>query len=286
MLQVSIGILPPQRGILPPNKQANLVKSLDIRISVILRYERQVSSSFFLSLFKPTLIHLLAMSSVMSWPQLPVAEQTQDFWFGFPSTALGYDIGTRRAAPAEPPFIQWDPIYGGWWQGPRKLRNFRPNKHWTRPHDGKRPGAIGRLKDALTNKGADVFVTLSGDTRTLHRDRPQRWQWTNDGLTDEEVLERRAFDKDHRLQDEMPPSSAPWTWSREVIPNYNFRNRRYERTSPRMLDPGRFWADAHWAPGAKSGDIPLSYKDVSGRWSTRVPCLAGMFPGGRPRPPI
>lgn len=222
----------------------------------------------------------------MSWMTLrPLAEQTQDAVYGFGNgTSWPWDdVGTRRSAPAEMPFVEYDPDYGGWWQGDRKLRHFRPKKYFTRPHDGKRPGAMGRFKDALTGRGADVFITLSGDTRTLMRDRPQRWQWTNDGLSRLEILEKRLFDKDHRPQDEMMIDNAPWTWHREAA-NYNFRTRRFEYPSRRWLNPDHFWRDAHWAPGAKHcSDNPLCKKDLAGIWQTRVPWWASNFAGGRPR---
>lgn len=222
----------------------------------------------------------------MPWPWHVLAEQTQDAHYGYP--ALGMPLwnvgGDRRHVPWELPFTEYDPIHGGWWKGDRKLRHFKPKKFWTRPIDGKRPGALGRLKDALTGEGADVFVTLSGDKRTLMRDVPQRWQWTNAGLSDWERWEKRMFDKDHRRQDEMPIwNTTAAAEKREAKPFYNFRTREFERPNYQWANPDHFWKDAQWPFGAKhSSDSPLSKQDVHNNWQTRVPPWAGFFPGGRP----
>ncbi|RMY64569.1 hypothetical protein D0863_09735 [Hortaea werneckii] len=192
--------------------------------------------------------------------------------------------GHARDAPREYPYIEHNAQLGGWWQGPVRLRNFKPNLYFTRPHDGKRTGGFGRLKDALTGEGPDVFVTISGDKRTLMRDRPQKWQWSEWALTDEEQDERIEFDKDLRYQDLEPIIETPWA-QRSGWHKYNFRTRKFEH--PRwswLTDHDKVWRDATWAPGAKRRDMrPLNKRNIYGEWESRVPWQAGYWCGGRPR---
>lgn len=218
------------------------------------------------------------------WTPPPASEQTQDAWWNFPYGPLpnpSFDSGgTHRSNPAEPPFKEHDPVLGGWWQGDRRLKNFKPRHYFTRPSDGKRPGSIGRLKDALTGEGADVFITSSGDKRTLMRDRPQRWQWTkNPGLGYEKWLEHFG-DKDWRPQDFMPIRDAPWTEGKHGGKVYNFRHREFEQPRPWWFwwpENDRVWVDARWSQGAKHASrSPLSKKLVSGAWQSRVPFDAGV----------
>lgn len=197
--------------------------------------------------------------------------------------------GARRRYPTEQPYIEYDPQNRGWYRGDQRIPNFRPRHYWTRPHDGKRPGALGRLKDALTGEGAGVFVTTSGDKRTFMRDRPQKWQWTNWDMDDARKFDFFA-DPDYRLQDSMRASSAPWAkGSARSGELYNFRTRRYEEPGqPWWLTGGggqnsSMWRDAQWRPGAKRSDTsPYSYQSPDEAWWSRVPWTAGYYPGGRP----
>jgi hypothetical protein len=200
------------------------------------------------------------------------------------------DVGPRRRFPAEHPFIQYFPGYG-WHQGDRKLRHFKPKYYWTRPHDGKRPGAWGRLKDGLTGEGPDVFVTINGDKRTLMRDRPQKWQWSRWGRSPGEIDDQRRYDRDAIEAEFMDPFEPTWTdKSSRAGAYYNFKNRRYETLQPSwsgsMFGYGasnRVWRDAQWRPGAKRSDTnPYNYQTPDLQWWNRVPYNAGEFPGGRP----
>ncbi|TKA26142.1 hypothetical protein B0A50_04639 [Salinomyces thailandicus] len=199
-----------------------------------------------------------------------------------------FTTGPRRSAPAELPFIQWRPEWGGgWYRGRRKLPSstFTPKAYFTRPHDGKRSGGLGRFKDALTGEGPDVFVTVSGDKRTLMRDRPQRWQWSQWGLSWGEALSRRD-DRDWREQDELPVLGMPWAGGEaRAGMGYNFRTRRFEAPRPRWETRDGVWTDAQWREGARRGDqLPLGKRDINGFWQSRVPWRSGRWAGGRPRP--
>ncbi|KAK3117087.1 hypothetical protein LTR53_001892 [Teratosphaeriaceae sp. CCFEE 6253] len=206
------------------------------------------------------------------------AENTLDQTFNWPVQGYSpHDFGSRRSAPAELPFRQYDPNYGGWWQRGRRLKNFRPNYYYTRPCDGKRRGTMGRLKDAMTSEGPDVFVTISGDKRTLMKDRPQRWQWTGWGLAPQRQRDR-LFDRDWRPQDDMD-----FLGGSRAEGAYNFRNRKFEYPRLRDWQSDRLWTDAHWPEAAKrSARDPLSKRYLNGVQTTRVPWDSGWYPGGRP----
>ncbi len=206
-----------------------------------------------------------------------VAEETQDRRYNFPNNRWFDQGGTRRTFPAELPFREYDPFAHCWRQGPHRLRNFRPNLYFTRPCDGKRTGTLGRLKDALTGEGPDVFVTISGDKRTLMRDRPQKWQWAGWGAPDREAY---RYDKDWRQQDAMPLMGKM----------YNFRDRKFHR--PKMWwytnpNSDRVWTNAQWEDGARRSDMsPLNKELMSGLQMTKVPHWSGLGPrraGGRER---
>lgn len=195
------------------------------------------------------------------------------------------DRGPRRTYPLEQPFIQYHPG-DGWWKGDRKLRHFKPKYYWTRPNDGKRTGSWGRLKDALTGQGPDVFVTMTGDKRTLMRDRPRKDQWTRWPEDPARWWERSNLDPDAIPAEFMDSYNASWTnnsW--RGITRYNFRTRKYEPTHlSRGSNPRNIWRDAQWRTGAKTSDRnPLSHQTADGIWWSRIPWDAGYYPGGRPK---
>ena len=191
--------------------------------------------------------------------------------------------GNRRHAPSEMPYVEWDPMQRVWIQGEHIKRNFEPNRYFTRPHDGKRPGWSGRLKDALVGEGADVFITTSGDKRTLMRDRPQKWQWTNNANPSDTIA--ILTDRDFRLQDLMHVRDHKFSTQRWSEPLYNFKNRQYQSLGRTYRNPGNMWPGAKWAPGAKrSAQSPWSHQDFFGQWWDRLPLNTGWWAGGRPRP--
>ena len=200
------------------------------------------------------------------------------------------DAGSRRRYPREQPFIEYNPIHKGWYQGGRRKRGgWRPRHYWTRPNDGKRSGAWGRFKDVLTSEGPDVFITTSGDERTLMRDRPQKHEWS--GWPLEQARRRdKTWDPDWRLQDEMPVKEMSWTKTSGRFGGavYNFRTRKYESPASLWLTGGwgpnnRVWRDAQWRPNAKRSDAsPYNYQTPDEQWWTRVPGNVGIYPGGRP----
>ena len=219
------------------------------------------------------------------WPTSnPFGDDYQNFVqnYGFSPADIGLpDLGSRRTAPRELPYREYRKDFG-WWQGDRKLRNFKPNYYMTRPHDGKRSGTLGRLKDVVTGEGPDVFVTINGDKRTLMKDRPKSWQWNGWGPTGQE-LRNILTDKDFREQD-LISWDMPWTeGDRAKKPFYNFRNREYEYPKPSWLRPNGVWTNAQWAPGARHDSrTPLNKRDYFGLWWSRVPRDAEFYAGGRP----
>jgi len=216
--------------------------------------------------------------------QDPVSENLQDNYWNYPPWAahLFNNVGPARNAPREMPFVEWDPQQRVWHQGPITKRNFRPKYYFTRPHDGKRPGWGGRVKDAFTGEGADVFVTISGDKRTLMRDRPQRWQWTN-WMFSEDVA-NIISDKEFRMQDLEPVIETKYGGSRWKKPYYNFRNREHESAYKTYRHPDKMWTGTQWPRGARHNDRnPWSKRDATGQWFSAVPWWAGAWPGGRPK---
>ncbi|KAK3705495.1 hypothetical protein LTR37_013312 [Vermiconidia calcicola] len=196
------------------------------------------------------------------------------------------DRGHARSAPAELPYIEYDPGLRRWTQGNKVLSSsFKPKKYWARPVDGKRRGALGRLKDGLTGEGPDVFAVLNGDRRTLHRDLPHRAQWSNwDGPNHNPNWLSWWYGEDmDETRGEHWHGDAPW--ADQGAKRYNFRNRKYQGPARQHLDAlrGKLWSDAYWREGAKRNDKnPLSKKDHWGQAWTRVPYWqAYMYPGGR-----
>lgn len=218
----------------------------------------------------------------MSFCNPPAAEGFQDACYNWPFTQPTWDLGPRRSAPREMPFREYDPQLGGWWQGNRKLHNFKPNYYFTRPHDGKRSGTWGRLKDVMTRQGPDVFVTISGDKRTLMRDRPQKRHWAGWGEAPWETFNRIECDKDWRPQDEMPIMDIGRTRKRAFEPFYNFRNRKFEHPRWKWAEKDGVWTDAHWDERHPRGAPPLNKRDLAGAWESGVPWYAGAWAGGRP----
>ena len=183
-------------------------------------------------------------------------------------------------SPGEMPYTEWDPKLRAWCQGSRIRRNFEPNRYFTRPHDGKRAGWTGRFKDAIVGEGADVFITTSGDKRTLMRDRPQKWQWTTNH--DPAEVYRILTDPDFREQDKLHVIDHPFSTKRWGQPWYNFKNRKYQSVGRTLRNPGNMWPGANWPPGAKRRDqLPWSHQEIYNTWWDRVPFSVERWPGGR-----
>lgn len=220
-------------------------------------------------------------------PQQPAEHIQQGRWNWRFGRNPWSDEGPRRTFPCAEPFIQHFPRNGshtpGWHKGDRHLHHFKPNYYWTRPHDGKRSGTLGRLKDALTGEGADVFITINGDKRAFMRDRPQRWQWSGWSEEASRWYQRRWFDPDAIEAEFVNPFAAGWT-ERKSGGRYNFRTRRYEPPQVGWTDPRSVWMNAQWRPGAKRSSMkPLNHQTAEGLWWSTVPWQAGNFVGGRPR---
>lgn len=197
----------------------------------------------------------------------------------------GYNVGPRRSAPAEPPYRTQRK--GRWYEGKREIRGFKATMYLVRPSDGKRAGTKGRLLDALSGEGPDVFAVKCGDKRTLMRDRPQRWMWSGWAISEVQSTEAMLFDKDFRRKDLRRPRdfSSSIEKTRASKSRYNFQTRRYQsEREPLTRPPEDIWTDARWADGARHQDrFPLSYRDANREWWTRVPPDSGNYAGGRPR---
>lgn len=210
-------------------------------------------------------------------------------WFGW-VPGPGHERGHARSAPAEQPFVDYDPRIKRWTQGGRVLdKDFKAKKYWARPVDGKRRGTMGRLKDGLTGEGPDVFVVLNGDRRTLHRDMPHRAQWSKwkgPGYDVNWWSKVLGEDRDLTMGENV---SWDMKWAKsDPREKYNFQTREYEGPRKRFKHEmqGRLWTDAHWPDGAKRDHMnPLSFRGpYPDQWSTRVGFGAGLWPGGRPFP--
>lgn len=126
--------------------------------------------------------------------------------------------------------------------------------YFIRPQDGhpnRRRGTLGRLTDALTGEGPDVFVTSTTRGR-LMRDRPQRWQWSGHGPDIEEIL-TRVVEPDFAWSELAPVRETPWA-KRDPREKYDCRKRRYVRT------------DAQWDPGAGRVTWPETFRGGESRW--------------------
>lgn len=126
-----------------------------------------------------------------------------------------------------------------------KPQNVKPTMYWVRPRDGRRPGAWGRVKDALTGQGPDVFVVINGDSRPRRRDCPSVGEWSGwrwDRLTGNEAFETPGSPHDRKVHVEVP-------WARRTrSEKYNFWTRRFESQAERMRtgSTGRLMDQALW----------------------------------------
>lgn len=143
-----------------------------------------------------------------------------------------------------------------------RRKSTRKSLYFVRPHDGNprhRRGTLGRLADALTGEGPDIFITSSTRGR-LHRDRPRRWQWSGQGLNGGEILSK-IVEPGFAWRELEPVREAPWA-RREWGESYDFRRRRYGGGGPEV------WTDARWSPDARRGSWPEQVRDgESGRWT-------------------
>jgi hypothetical protein len=134
--------------------------------------------------------------------------------------------------PDESPYIDYNPWTRQWHQGQEVLPNFKPKKYFARPVDcRRRRGFFGRLKDALTGQGADVYVVINGDRRTLHRDLPDREQWSGweEDDSDWSVVPGVGDDDEPLTASEGLRMEMPWARrSQRGRRVYDFGRRRFE----------------------------------------------------------
>lgn len=62
---------------------------------------------------------------------------------------------------------------------PQRHKPGHKVKHYyVQPHDGKRRGKFGQLRDILTGEGPDMFVASVADKRNFWHDMPDRARWS------------------------------------------------------------------------------------------------------------
>lgn len=161
--------------------------------------------------------------------------------------------------PPDPPPIVLPPLPAA------PKRKSKKHLYFIRPHDAHphhRKGTFGRIADALTGEGPDVFVTGTTNPARLHRDRPQRWQWTNRSPANGEIL-TTIVEPGFEWRDLKQPMEAPWA-RRGGGDGYDFRTRRYGGGGRGM------WTDARWSPDARRGSWPEEIRDRDFRRWRRV----------------
>lgn len=142
-------------------------------------------------------------------------------------------------------------------------RSSKKKLYFIRPHDGRpehRRGTLGRLKDALTGQGPDIFVTATTLGRRM-RDRPQRWQWAGYGIDSKEIR-TKVVEPGFAWSELDPVKEAPWA-RRSPMEGYDFRKRRYGGPREDAL------TDARWSPGARRDTAPWMIRDrhFKRRWA-------------------
>ena len=206
---------------------------------------------------------------------------------------------------AHPPIVL-PPLYAGHRHTPRPKPKpkptSKPNKkkkklYFTHSHSHShsrpRHGFLSRLADALTGQGSDVFVTFTTPTRPLHHARPPRWQWTNHGLSSNEILDKIFHGWDGQGGGagcewaDLEPVREPFFWARRGggsrgkggREGYDFLTGRYSPVrewdwgGEGDEEGGGIWNDAVWRPGgARRGSWPegVRVRDKGFRWWERV----------------
>jgi hypothetical protein len=154
----------------------------------------------------------------------------------------------------------WCPTTRDWVQDGRILRDVKASKAFVWPKDEKNGTKWGRLKDILSNKGPDMYLTTNADKRDYMKNRPSRGTWSGHSN-----LEARRFDDSYPMSSEK---YAPWTRNgalggRLSGTAYDFRTRKYEI-------PHRFtWTDARWQPDSmkdKHNPYPEAIRNIYGEW--------------------
>lgn len=138
------------------------------------------------------------------------------------TSELNADLVEREACPGFP-------------SRPKRPRRRKPSRakgtmYWIRPRDGKRPGAWGGIKDALSGQGPDVFV-VGGDSRPWRRDCPSVGNWSGWKLDYlEEDSDGEAWET---LHDRKVHFEMPWA-KRNRGQKYNFWEREFEDSDERQ----------------------------------------------------
>jgi hypothetical protein len=155
---------------------------------------------------------------------------------------------------------EWCPIRRKWIQDGRILRDVKASKAFVWPKDGKNGTKWGRLKDILSNKGPDMFLTMNADKHDYMENTPSRGRWSNHSH-----LDGFGFGKSYAISSQK---YAPWTTTGTLggrMPGmaYDFRTRKYEV-------PYRFmWTDARWQPELgknKHNTYPEAIRNIYGEW--------------------
>jgi hypothetical protein len=172
----------------------------------------------------------------------------------FPSH-FDHTRGPYRHRPAE-----WCPMRRQWIQDGRILRDVKASKAFVWPKDGKNGTTWGRFKDILTNKGPDIYLTMSADKNDRVHNRPTRGTWSG-----HRNLDPLSFESSYRFSSQK---NAPWTkkgilGGRMPGMSYDFRTRNYQVPHARM------WTDAVWQPDPRKNKrnlYPEAIRNIYGEW--------------------
>jgi hypothetical protein len=181
-------------------------------------------------------------------------------------------IPNAQDLPPEPPAYHVPGV--GWTQGGHVLPNMRRNHYaWVWPKGGTRKGHWGMLKDILSNKGPDIYLTINARKTDYMRNRPfhhrfGRWpEFAEQECLDWYNLHPSNMEQILRWGDVDGALQTPWWAKRKGDVKYDFKTRRYARLHPGM------WSDAKW-PSRLQGpnqtflprNWPTSFRDINGQW--------------------
>ncbi|KAK8192562.1 hypothetical protein M8818_007732 [Zalaria obscura] len=185
-----------------------------------------------------------------------------------PNPGLNYPPWDAPEARPFPPDLVYRAPGLGWveqdrYQPHRLGHGFRPKHYWVRPSDGKRTGTMGRLKDALTGEGPDVFVASVGDPRLSWDLGPSKADWSNwKGPIYDETWNHRFETARMTGTPFYENREAPWArGKRRENQRYDFFERKYKHWSKPL------WSDVQWRRNAGRNSEPVALRDSYGRWS-------------------
>jgi hypothetical protein len=141
----------------------------------------------------------------------------------------------------------------GWWQGGQHRRVRKPHYAFIWPKDGRNGSNFGRMKDILSGKGPDMFVSVSVDKEDYMFNRPRRSRWAKQTELDD--------------RDWTPnPKNPPWVREAREGKKYDFATRTYRYPDWKMF------SDAYWYnTSSKKFPWPRAWRDMDGGWIQHNP---------------